>query len=687
MIADPFGDAMASVLSPAMGPSPGQSSADRYMSDFWSAFAKRIDGNENRGGVKEARSLARGGNPFPLLALQWPSLVVTEEWESEFFDGEIGDELNPCLRIDPWQRTILLGAFDVTVGETAVKGCTGAGKGFTLAIVANLLFDVFNPCRINITSETFRHAQDNLFGEISVWRRRMANPAPANLLTARLQDDERHYITILNPSPHGAGEAFSGMHSEMTVYFFDEASAVPEIHYENALKNAKKIFFASNPRITQGMFRQLYTPMQGDGTKEERHERENKTGYCLGRKGRRLCVTVPSIDCANVRFGRLKEPVSPRRGIEINGRKYGPAERLTEKDFATVRALVPNQIDLAQHQEIIDTSKEKWQVDCYAHARFPSENPILQAILQSWLPSHIAAWKPGITVTAFGLDVARSLSGDDTCLSAGGIAGVAGIHNWQDNDNTRHVQKILRIAQQTYGVRLRDGDHPVVIDMAGGYGAGVADRLRQLGVWVIEFNPAGSPVVYPAIYRNQRTEWYLLLGRRLDPADNWTGYPWALPDDSDLHDELTSPMKIPQASGVSWGLESKKDIIGRLGRSPDKADSVVCLWRGVFERHQLIDKMNETVEGLIVSEAYSGERDPGESGEDDGDVDNLDRLINAIDGRNEEDEDSLPPPGLTTSDEVTLSDLLDCLGAATKNGSPSADRTERSFLERLFNDD
>lgn len=617
----------------------------------------RSSSNDNES-VEHARELAKNGNPMPLIAMQWPELVITDEETAAMFDGTIGDPLDPCLRIDTWQRGIIFAAFDVTVGEIPVKGCTGAGKGFTGGLLINLLFDVFNPARINITSQTFVHAQRNLFGEFSLWHQKMEFPTFGNLLSTQLSDSERHYVTVLNPSQHGGGEAFSGMHTSdgPTIYFFDEASAISEVSYENALKNAAKIFAFSNPRVTEGWFRDMYRPLQGEGTKEERYERENLSGYCPGRLGRRYCVTVPGLDCTNVKHRRLKKPVSPVTGITIDDVHYPAGTLITPIHYEKVKAIVPGQIDLQQYESIIHTSKEPWQVECFALARFPTENPTRQAILYSWLQYHIKAWNSTIPVTAFGLDVARSKSGDSTCLVAGGVKGVRGVHDWVDDSHTRHIQKILRIAKVDYGVDLRDGQYPVCIDMGGGYGAAVFDRMQQLGVWVIPFMPSGRPIVYPGLYTNQRSEWYMLLGRRLDPSDNWIGYPWALPNDEKLLEDVSAPIKHLTRDGTCWGLEPKDDIARRLGRSPDKGDAVVCLWRAVFDKHNLIDKMTEGVNDPIISAEYA-EQSTNES---------------------KEEEFIIPPPMCVQDEGDTLNDLFESLGEYTeKPVNP---------LERYFGD-
>lgn len=583
-----------------------QSIADTF---FGTLLASTRPGHTRTVPLTKHRETCRKGNPFPLIAAQWPMLVVTDPAEVEFFEGDSADSDNPVLRMDPWQRLFLKSLFDPTVGELFMKGCTGAGKGFTMGVAANLLFEVHDPCRISVTSDSFSNAKDNLFGEILKWRKLMVNPVSGRVSERRIASHERHYIRIHNPSKYGGGESFSGAHSEgLTVYFFDEASAVPEIHYTNCLKNAKKVIAASNPRITEGWFRDGYRPLRNAATKAQQDDEENTTGFCVGRLGRRLCMTIAGSDCSNVIHGRLKEPVAPLRGIKIGNRDYGPAELIDPEDYQKVKNLVPGQIDLAQYQSILDTSKEEWEKECYAHARFPSEDPVRQAILASWLPRHVAAHPrsrkgiPPIKVECFGLDVARSLSGDGTELSAGGVKGCAKIHKWQTNSNTEHVRRVLSIANDVYGIDLRDGRNPICIDYGGGYGAGVGDRLKEIGVWVIEFIPAGRATVEPGVFINQRVEWYMLLSARLDPNGNWPAHPWALPPIDELLEELVAPLKTPARGGTMLALEPKDAIRKRLGRSPDKADSLVCLYRAVFQRFKLMNFMSKKV-SLIAERA------------------------------------------------------------------------------------
>lgn len=74
-------------------------------------------------------------------------------------------------------------------------------------------------------------------------------------------------------------------------------------------------------------------------------------------------------------------------------------------------------------------------------------------------------------------------------------------------------------------------------------------------------------------FRNKRAAAYWKLREALDPEH---GDGLALPDDSELREELTAMHFTVTASGIQ--IEDKKDITARLGRSPDKADSLALAY-------------------------------------------------------------------------------------------------------------
>jgi hypothetical protein len=71
-------------------------------------------------------------------------------------------------------------------------------------------------------------------------------------------------------------------------------------------------------------------------------------------------------------------------------------------------------------------------------------------------------------------------------------------------------------------------------------------------------------------FRNQRSLWYWRLREALDPKN---GDDLAIPDDKELLADLCAP-RVTVERGIIK-VESKDDIMERIGRSPDKGDSLV----------------------------------------------------------------------------------------------------------------
>jgi hypothetical protein len=108
-----------------------------------------------------------------------------------------------------------------------------------------------------------------------------------------------------------------------------------------------------------------------------------------------------------------------------------------------------------------------------------------------------------------------------------------------------------------------------------GIGAGVVDRLRELGCTVIPFNAAAATQVRDRSgelgFANLRAAAWWSLREMLDPAN---GIGVALPPDDMLIGDLTAP-HWRVLSGGKIKIESKDDIYKRLGRSTDDGDAVV----------------------------------------------------------------------------------------------------------------
>lgn len=109
-----------------------------------------------------------------------------------------------------------------------------------------------------------------------------------------------------------------------------------------------------------------------------------------------------------------------------------------------------------------------------------------------------------------------------------------------------------------------------------GLGAGVYDRLRQMGVRTQAYDARDSAVgkrdrTGEITFGAMRSYAYWYLRDLLNPA---YGFPIALPDDPELEDELCAHLYKQRESG-KYQVSDKEFIEKKLKRSPDKSDAVV----------------------------------------------------------------------------------------------------------------
>lgn len=106
---------------------------------------------------------------------------------------------------------------------------------------------------------------------------------------------------------------------------------------------------------------------------------------------------------------------------------------------------------------------------------------------------------------------------------------------------------------------------PAAVFIDQGNGTGVIDRLRQLGIQVVEV-PFGSRALDPDHFVNRRAEMWWKMGE-------WLKGGGAIPPDPVLQSDLSAPTYGYNAQGRRL-LESKDKIKERIGRSPDLADAL-----------------------------------------------------------------------------------------------------------------
>lgn len=171
-----------------------------------------------------------------------------------------------------------------------------------------------------------------------------------------------------------------------------------------------------------------------------------------------------------------------------------------------------------------------------------------------------------------GVDVARK-GEDETCVATRIGDCLTQIRKFAQADTMETTGYVTGI-QGAFGGRI-------VVDSIG-IGAGVLDRLRELGVPVVGFVASGSAdgmrdKTREFKFLNLRAAAWWSMRELLDPSNNSR---LMLPDDEMLKADLTTPMWKVLSSGKIQ-VESKEDIRHRLGRSTDAGDAVIhAFWVG-----------------------------------------------------------------------------------------------------------
>lgn len=274
-------------------------------------------------------------------------------------------------------------------------------------------------------------------------------------------------------------------------------------------------------------------------------------GFLTGRDSKLVYITNPtrrrgrayeahrSADFAHFQVSAFDAPerLVSREWIEKQRRKYGPNEEQDPRWAAYVRGVYPVEGD--------DSLFPLWILD---RARF---------------------WTPETNEVRMGVDIARKGSDRSVAvlLRNGRVAQIA---VWRGKDLMESARRVLRAAK-SWGVP----SHAIAIDI--GMGAGVIDRLRELGhrVTAVDFGsgPTGEfadLVGEEAKFKNRRAELFwalrIMLERgRLSVSDRWADLWTELQQFGYEYDRLEKMVITP-----------KEEIVAALGHSPDLADALAC---------------------------------------------------------------------------------------------------------------
>lgn len=247
-------------------------------------------------------------------------------------------------------------------------------------------------------------------------------------------------------------------------------------------------------------------------------------------------------------------PKGVNRFSELYDKAVGPNWFRALFDVTTTGALPESEIAVARQTMPANAFRQEYLCDFAA----ANENTLISLPLALEAKGrHLDASVYSAAPVILGVDVAR-YGGDRTVIQRRqGLASFEPI--------VMQGADAMAVASRVAMEMLAHNADAVMIDGTGGYGAGVIDRLRQLGHNVIEVQFGGKPM--DARFSNKRTEmWW--------GVKEWLEAGGALYPNADIVRELSAPTySMDNARGL-MALEPKDKIKERIGVSPDLADAL-----------------------------------------------------------------------------------------------------------------
>lgn len=442
---------------------------------------------------------------------------------------------------EPWQERALRAV--ALHDRIAIRSGHGPGKSTLLSWIILWFIGTRFPSKIPCTAPTSHQLEDVLWGELARWHRKLPEPLRQRILLSgkqlALAEAPKEAFAVARTARKEEPEAFQGFHSDHLLFVVDEASGVEDIIFEvgeGAMTTpGAKTVLAGNPTRTSGYFFDAF----------HRH---------------RAHWHPIHVDCTDP-----KAVTNPARRAALDAyaaqmaQKYGAASNIYR-----VRVL----------------------------GEFPeSEDDVV--IPLSWCESAVGREIEPVRGfrTVWGLDVAR-FGGDRTAL-AKRRANVLlePLKVWQGLDLMQVCGRVLDEFEQLADaeeMRLADPSFEselpaeILVD-AIGIGAGVVDRLRELGLPAVGINVGETPAAGERFMRLRdelwwkAREWFEARECRLGQGDG----------EPQPYDGLIGELSAPKYAFTSAGkikVESKDDMKKRGLQSPDLADAFCLTFAGGVQR-------------------------------------------------------------------------------------------------------
>lgn len=408
---------------------------------------------------------------------------------------------------DKWQEEFL---GHIAAGNRRISVRSGHGVGKSTASAWAMLWYLFLrfPVKIVVTAPTSSQLYDALFAELKRWIKQLPPMLQEQL---DVKQDRVEVIEAPNEAFISARtsraeqpEALQGVHSDNVMLVADEASGIPEAVFEAAAGS-----MSGHKAVTL----LLGNPVRSTGFFYDTHNRLKDDWITM----RVSCADSPRVSEAYL------DEMKSRYGEESNAYRIRVLGEFPRSDDDTV---IPMELlEMAQQRDVE-----------------PSQSAPM----------------------VWGLDVARFGSDRSALCKRKGNAVTEPIKTWKNLDL---MQLTGAVVSEYEALPPSERPMEILVDSIG-LGAGVVDRLRELGLPTRGINVSESPAM-GATYRNLKAElWH--------KAKAWLeGRDCKMPKD----EALVSELAIVRYSFTSSGkiqIEGKDEIRKRGFASPDRADAF-CL--------------------------------------------------------------------------------------------------------------
>ncbi len=427
-----------------------------------------------------------------------------------------------------------------------VESATGTGKTFLGALLVFWFLECFEHSLVVTTAPKQEQLSLHIWKEICRLHPSFGKGELTQLkLKLNVDDDERMAVGFVAgvKADEESSTRAQGFHAEHMLIILEETPGIPApviTALQNTCTAPHNIIIAfGNP----------------DSTMDNLHT------FCLQKQVKQFRISAfdhPNVVLNNSGF---IPGAASREGIRRIEERFGKDCAIA---LSRTRGISPDQPKYALiRMEWIKKAIELFNDKCLPNGKIPEEK--LTGLF------------------ALGVDVADSEQGDKAAIAIGRGEYLISVSEFQCSDSNRLGKKDIFLLMNEKGI-LPDN---VGVDGIG-VGAGTINALKEIGVKVINIKGSESPVKLNLSedFNNLRSQMWWQL--REDLRTGKIG----IPNDSVLIADLITPIWCIKNGNIV--VESKEEIKKRLGRSPNRGDSVVY-WNWVRTERKRKAKVNTSI--------------------------------------------------------------------------------------------